>query len=59
MAMPVLLSGKLDVEELRQRFGRGGMKTASLREQVVIMADKKEQTVRVDSLPVPLHFDRD
>lgn len=32
------------------------MKTAALREQVVVMATKAKQTVNVDSLNLPLHF---
>lgn len=35
------------------------MKTAALRDQVGIMAAKKEQTVKMDFLHLTLHFDRD
>ena len=33
------------------------MKAAALREKVAIKAANKEQTVNVDSLHLPLHFD--
>ena len=34
------------------------MKTAALREKVVIQAVKREHTLNVDSLHLPVHFDR-
>lgn len=49
----------LNVEEVRRRFYQDGVKTAALWEQVVFMADRKEQTVNVDSQHLSLHFDRD
>lgn len=49
----------LVTEELKRRFNQDGMKTAALREKVVIPAAKKEQTVNVDSLHLPLHLDRE
>lgn len=49
----------LVTEELKRRFDQDGMKTAALREKVVNQAAKKEQTVNVDSLHLPLHFDRE
>jgi len=49
----------LVTEELKRRFNQDGMKTAALRETVVIKAAKQEQTVNVDSLHLPLHFDKD
>lgn len=49
----------LVTEELKRRFDQAGMKIAALREEAVIKAAKKEQTVNVDSLHLPLHFDRD
>ena len=48
----------LVTEQLKRRFDQDGMKPAALREKVVIQAAKKEHTFYVDSLHLPVHFDR-
>lgn len=50
---------ELVTEELKRRFDQEGMETAALREKVVIKTAKKEQTVNVDFLHIPLHLDRE
>lgn len=43
------------LDEIR-RFSQVSMKPVALWEQVVVMATKAKQTVNVDSLNLPLHF---
>lgn len=44
--------------EVKRRFDQDGMKTTALREKVLIKAANKEQIVDIDSLHLPLHFDK-
>ncbi|KAK9967734.1 hypothetical protein ABG768_002111 [Culter alburnus] len=44
--------------EVKRRFDQDSMKTAALRENVLIKEANKEQIVDTDSLHLPLYFDK-